>query len=128
MKKAIIAINLVLATIMASAQSWNPYVSQAIVTPAPLLPQEFGGTGELSVNVGNTGSSPLTLVANQEMRLVISLLYGIPDGDPLSVLGGSWKDYFDWSYDPAIRTYTAIQNQDIPGSSQGNITDRKSVV
>ncbi|MBP8261638.1 MAG: hypothetical protein KA118_18465 [Verrucomicrobia bacterium] len=103
--------------------SWNPYVNQGIVSPAPLLPVEFNGTGVLSFNVGNTGSDPLPLVLAQEMTLVITLSDGVPDNaDPLAALGGTWKDMFNWSYDPAHNTYTGIQNQDIPGSSLGTIT------
>lgn len=90
MKRIIIASCLVLAAIFANAQSWNPYVNQAITDPAPLLPWEFGGTGVLSFNVGNSGSDPLPLVVNQEMGLVITLSSGVPNNtDPLEALGGT---------------------------------------
>ncbi len=103
--------------------SWNPFVNQGIVSPDPLLPAEFGGTGVLSFNVGNTGSSTLTLVADQELQLRITLSKGIPDNvNPLSALGGTWVSYFNWTYEVATRTYYAIQNQAIPGNSIGNIT------
>ena len=39
------------------AQSWNPYVSQGIISP--LLPEEFRVPGVATFNVGNSGSSPL---------------------------------------------------------------------
>ena len=61
MKKVILACFLVVSTLTMFAQSWNPYVYQAIVSPAPLLPQEFNGTGQLSFLVGNSGSTALPL-------------------------------------------------------------------
>ena len=36
--------------------SWNPYLVQGFVSPAPMLPAEFNGTGSLIFDVGNTGS------------------------------------------------------------------------
>ena len=118
MKRIIIASCLVLAAIFANAQSWNPYVNQAITDPAPLLPWEFGGTGVLSFNVGNSGSDPLPLVVNQEMGLVITLSSGVPNNtDPLEALGGTWLNYFNWTYDAGNKTFTGIQNKPIPGTT-----------
>jgi hypothetical protein len=132
MKRLIIALTILVPSLMSMAQtnSWNPYVSQGVVSPAPLLPAEFNGTGVLSFNVGNTGSSTLTLVANQEMTLVITLSKGIPNHptDPIQALGGSALNYFTWSYNAPVRTYTGIQNQVIPGTWVGNITIQYKVV
>ena len=55
MKKLIVLTLFVVSAFGAFAQSWNPFVNQGIVSPAPLLPVEFDGTGELSFKVGNTG-------------------------------------------------------------------------
>ncbi|MEI8049698.1 MAG: Ig-like domain-containing protein, partial [Bacteroidota bacterium] len=123
MKKVILACFLVVSTLTMFAQSWNPYVYQAIVSPAPLLPQEFNGTGQLSFLVGNSGSTALPLVTNQEMKLVITLSDGEPnDADPLAALGGTGLGMFNWSYNVPLKTYTAIQNQVISGTFTSTIT------
>jgi hypothetical protein len=70
-------------------ESYNPYFKQGIVSPAPLLPVEFNGTGTLALDVGNTGSTELCLVDGQEMTMVITLSKGIPNNaDPIAALGG----------------------------------------
>ena len=130
MKKLLACCSLLVVSFLITAQnpnpysnSWNPYVNQGMVSPAPLLPVEFNGTGVLSFNVGNTGSTPLHLQEGEELRLEITLSNGLPDNaDPLLALGGSWLGFFNWSYDVALNTYTAIQNQEIPGSDHGVIT------
>jgi hypothetical protein len=53
---------LVLSAFVSQSQSYNPYVNQGIVSPAPMLPYEFNGVGTLSFNVGNSGSTPMALV------------------------------------------------------------------
>tara|TARA_R110000787_G_scaffold286337_1_gene404247 strand:+ start:3192 stop:4532 length:1341 start_codon:yes stop_codon:yes gene_type:complete len=123
MKSALLILCLFFTSLFVSAQSYNPYVNQGIISPAPLLPLEFNGSGELSFNVGNTGSSSLPLVSNQEMTLIITLSNGMPDNeDPLVVMGGTWLSYFDWTYNKGISTYRGIQNKEIPKSTSGNIT------
>ncbi|MEN8251551.1 MAG: GEVED domain-containing protein, partial [Bacteroidota bacterium] len=124
MKKALLLFSLIFVSLFASAQSYNPYVSQGIISPSPLLPAEFNGTGLVSFNIGNTGSNTLPLVENQEMTLVITLGKGVPDNvDPLAAMGGTWLHYFDWSYNAGITTYFGTQNQEIPGNyAQGDIT------
>ena len=104
-------------TVSAQAQDWNPFLSQGVVAPAPLLPAEFGGTGTLSLFVGNTGSSDITLVTGQEMLVNITLSRGVPNNvNPLAAISGAGAAWFNWSYNPAIRTYTGVQNQTIPGN------------
>src|SRR5512135_1897020 len=66
MKRVIIVVYLVFIAFWSGAQSYNPFVSQGVISPAPLLPWEFNGTGTASFNVGNTGSTPLPLLSNQE--------------------------------------------------------------
>ena len=118
MKRILLTFWIMLVVMSSYAQSWNPYVNQAITDPAPLLPWEFGGTGILSFNVGNSGSDALPLVVNQEMGLVITLSSGVPNNaDPLKALGGTWLDYFNWTYDAGNKTYTGIQNKPIPGTT-----------
>lgn len=104
-------------------QDYNPFVQNGSITPAPLLPLQYNGTGELAFEVGNSGVDDMPLVTNQEMTLVISLSNGVPnDPDPLNALGGTAFGWFDWSYNETTRTYTATQNQLIEGSSNGTIT------
>jgi len=103
--------------------SYNPYLIQGTLTPAPLLPVEFGGIGVLSFDVGNTGSSDLPFVPGQEMRLTLTLSRGVPAAaDPLAAVGGPGAEWFVWSYDSAIRTYTATQKATIPGDSRRTVT------
>ena len=123
MKKVVFICCMVLSAMLVKAQSWNPYVKQAIVSPAPLLPLEFNGTGVLSFDVGNTGGDPLPLTTNQEMGLEISLSKGVPNAaSPLDALGGSMLGYFSWLYDAVNNTFRAKQIMTIPGNSLGNIT------
>jgi hypothetical protein len=52
------------------------------------------------------------------MGLVITLSSGVPNNaDPLKALGGTWLDYFNWTYDAGNKTYTGIQNKPIPGTT-----------
>jgi hypothetical protein len=123
MKRAILLLCFIFTSLFTSAQKYNPYVNQGIISPAPLLPVEFNGTGELLFNVGNSGSSSLPLVTNQEMTLIITLSNGIPDDiDPLAAMGGTWLSYFNWTYDAGITTYRGVQNQEISESTSGDIT------
>ncbi len=123
MKKLLLTLSMALIVILSNAQSYNPLVKEGTVSPAPMLPVEFHGTGLLSFGVGNSGSTPLHLQLNQEMVLIISLSDGTPNNvDPIAALGGTWLDKFDWTYnsDPLIRTYTGTQNQEIPGFDAGD--------
>jgi len=123
MRKFLLVFTLLIAALYSDAQNWNPYVNQGTFSPEILLPQEFEGAGVLSFVVGNAGYSPLHLVANQEMTLIITLSNGIPGNeDPLAAVEGTWADRFSWKYDASIRTYSAIQTKEIPAGSQGTIT------
>ncbi len=126
MRKLIIASCMVMTAWMLQAQSWNPYVNQGIIASAPLLPAELNGQGEISFQIGNTGSSPMEYspdVPENNLKVVISLHNGVPDkNNPLSAIGGSWKDFFQWSYDRDSNILTGIQLNTIPPYSQGNIT------
>ena len=125
MKNLILACSLVLAPLMASAVSYNPFVNAGVVSPAPLLPAEFAGTGVLSFHTGNTGGDDLLLVVGQEMKLDLTLSDGIPNtavGSELSALGGTALAYFNWSYNAGTKTYTGVQNQTIPAQFNGTVT------
>jgi hypothetical protein len=106
-----------------TTEDYNPYFIQGIVSPAPLLPVEFNGTGTLAFDVGNTGSTELCLVAGQQMTMVITLSKGIPNNaDPIAALGGNAKDWFSWTYDQDTTTYTATQIATIPAASRETLT------
>ena len=47
MKKLVLISLLIVSITAAFAQSWNPFVNQGIISPAPLLPLEYNGTGVL---------------------------------------------------------------------------------
>ena len=130
MKKFILACTFFLATLFLIAQSWNPYVSQGIISPAPLIQGQLNGTGVVSFNIGNTGSSPLVYdpdSSGNNMILVISLSRGLPNVNPLdpktasTTIGGTWAKMFTWVYDLTLNTFTGVQNQTIPGQSQGSV-------
>ena len=115
-----------LVTVLLSAnlysQSWNPFVNQASMSPNPMLPVEYNGSATGTFTVGNSGSSIIPLVPNQEMGMVISLASGVPDNnDPLAAISGTWAHLFDWVYFPQFNSFVATQNQDIPGQSSGTI-------
>jgi len=109
--------------------SYNPYLTQAIIGQTgttivtPLLPVEFNGTGVARFDVGNAGSTDMPAVPGDLMTLVVTLSKGVPNNaDPLAALGGPGVEWFNWQYDPAIRTYYAVQNQTIPGNSRRTVT------
>ena len=111
-----------LMSTLATSQSWNPFLNQGIISPAPMVPTEFDGKGSCDFNIGNTGSSDLPLVEGDELFVRISLMNGVPDADrPLEAMGGSWLHYFDWSYDPGSNVFTGKQNKILPGYTIGNI-------
>jgi len=113
-----------------NAQSWNPYVAQGIISPAPLLPIQVNGTGVVSFNVGNTGSSQLLYypaIPVNNLKLVITLSRGLPNVTPLNptsaltTIAGSWAAMFNWQYDMVQNAFTGTQNQVIEGQSQGSV-------
>ncbi len=124
MKRVILASILVLGTMLSEAQSWNPYVSQGIISP--LLPEEFREPGVASFNLGNSGSSPLLFDRNNSdnnLSVIITMSDGLPDKrNPLSALKGQGVSYFDWSYDRSTNTFTGVQKRDIPGYFQTSLT------
>jgi hypothetical protein len=108
--------------------SYNPYLIQGIVSPAPMLPAEFNGEGNLIFDVGNTGSSEIVWVTDQEMLLIISLSYGVPNvanpndaAQAITAVSGPGAEWFNWSYDSATRTFTATQKANIPAKSRRTI-------
>ncbi|MDD2599354.1 MAG: SdrD B-like domain-containing protein [Kiritimatiellae bacterium] len=134
MKKTIISVA-VLLTSLATAfgqlegGSYNPYLVQPMVTPAPMLPAEFNGTGTLAFDVGNTGSSDIVRVAGDEMLLTITLSYGVPDNvDPTAAVGGPGAAWFSWLYFPHQRTLRGTQIATIPGDSRKTIEIAYKVV
>ena len=125
MKNVILACILVIATTFAGAQSWNLYVNQGKMDPAPLLPLEFNGEGEVSFNIGNTGSDPLVYDnsnPDNNLSLVITLQNGVPNkNNPLAAIKGTWKGKFNWSYDQATNSFTGTQKNTIQAESKGTL-------
>lgn len=123
MKGVCLLVSLLFVALHTEAQKWNPYVNQGRITPSPLLPLEFRGSGVFSFNVGNNGSEPIKLVANQEMTLMITLSNGIPGTEsPLNSLGGTFSGFFTWRYDSLMNYFSGIQIKDISSNSEGTIT------
>lgn len=124
MKRIYFTLLIVFSALFALAQSpegdYNPFVAEGIISPAPLLPVELNGTGVCQFKVGNTGGDALTYTnADNAMRLTITLGRGLPNvplldaTTALDALSGTFKDKFNWTYDVATRTYSAVQNQTI---------------
>ena len=106
----------------------NPFLIEGVVEPAPLLPLEFNGAGNLRFDVGNTGEDDIVWVEDQAMTLVITLSKGVPDvndptdpADALNALSGPGEAWFSWSYDVATTTFTGSQIATIPGESRERI-------
>ena len=122
----IIFVAILMLSLISIAQDINPYLVDSQILPKPLMPAEFNGTGVVSFIVGNSGSDDMNLVANQEMKLTITLSYGVPNAaNPVDAIGGTWSGYFDWSYNSGDNTFHAVQNQDIPsqvGGVSGTVT------
>ncbi len=122
MYKKILTIIFAAFALQADAQNYNPFVVQGQVSPAPMPASEQNGTAQLSFLVGNSGDDMLPLVTNQEMILIITLSRGIPDNaNPIDALGGTFKSYFNWSYDVPTHTYSGIQNQNLPAALSGGV-------
>ena len=119
---ALAILSLAASAVHAQGPSYNPYLIQGIVdqtttgTGSTLLPVEFGGTGYVRFDVGNTGFDDLTLAQDDEMTLVVTLSKGVPDAaNPLDALSGPGVAWFSWQYDPAIKTYYANSDCDDSG-------------
>jgi hypothetical protein len=122
MKKLLTAIIMVVSTLGLSAQSWNPYLNQGIIGPGPLVPEEFNGSGQISLRIGNTGGDVLPLVVGDELHIEIRLHNIEPSNpDPVLAIGGTWAHFFNWNWEPSLSAYHGVQNQDLPGTDVGSV-------
>lgn len=103
-------------------QNFNPFVTQALIGPAPLYNVISNGTGQISMIIGNSGDDALPLIVGQEMHVNITLSNGIPDNaNPLAALAGTYASHFTWQYDSLTKTYSGIQNQTIGDALNGGV-------
>lgn len=100
--------------------NYNPFVNSGSISPHPLSPFEEDGTGTISFNTGNSGSDPLIILPEDNVTVTITLSNGVPNGDPLSALGGTAESLFTWSF--SNYTYTGTQSGTIPANYSGTIT------
>ncbi|NLX27415.1 MAG: T9SS type A sorting domain-containing protein [Bacteroidales bacterium] len=132
MKKLIMFFAAVFSLLVAQAQApvYNPYLSTASVSPAPLAPVEFNGTGVLTFTIGNGGTDDLLwdpAIPNNDMIVVITLSRGVPNvptldaTTALDALGGTFSSMFDWTYDVVTNTYNGRQVQTIAAGASGTI-------
>lgn len=124
--KTILAIfYFIITSLFVNAQSWNPYVNEGLIEPAPMLPIEFEGNGGVLFNIGNSGSSVIEydqINSENNLILIISLHNGKPDkNNPMAALRGNWKGKFSWTYDESTTSFIGIQKTKIFGYSQGNL-------
>lgn len=116
-----------LATFTAFADT-NPFVTNATVNPNPI--PGANPFAVLSFDVGNTGSNPignLDIDSNPDpIILTITLANGTYDNvhyaSPQAAVGGTWANYFTWTYNATTNTYTGTQNTTIPAADGGSIT------
>jgi hypothetical protein len=131
--RALIGVAVAISATCVHAGSWDPYVHSVVIAPAPLLPLEFSGTGVCSLKPGNNGGDELPLGSllnpNDLMVVTLSLANGVPNvADPsnatqaLTALGGPGKDYWDWTYTPATKTYRGVQKRPIPAYTAEEVT------
>ncbi|MBO9593314.1 MAG: hypothetical protein J7599_10425 [Niabella sp.] len=113
--KKIYTLVLALALLNAvSAQTADPAVVGATVTPAPGL---LNGPGKFSFNFQNLGDGQLGMVPTSTSikvtlnRLAPVLNAGVPQ------ITGAGADYFDWTYNAGTKTITGVQNKIIPAST-----------
>ena len=102
--------------------NYNPYISEVLITPAPLVPTEEGGTGEMAFTLGNAGSDALEIYGDQAIILTISLSHCLPAEDPVDAISGAFSGHFSWTYQDG--TYTGIQLRPIQGNTSGEISIR----
>jgi len=119
----------------AQTDNWDYVADSPLVDPAPLLPVEFNGTGELSFYIGNVGLNILPFVTDDRSSVTISLGFGEPltGTDPILALGSisgvanglgdNWFDFFNWEYLPLSNVFRGIQkdNTDLPGGSKSQV-------
>ena len=104
------------------AQIHNPYVSNGSIAPAPMVHHYQGGSAIFTFTFGNSGTSELPLVTNQELRLSVSLSRGVLNWPTVQMsISGSMAIYFDWSYDAFAGSVEGIQKAAIPASAMGLI-------
>jgi len=125
MKNILSILVFIFLSLTTKGQSWNPYVNQGNIEPAPVLPLEFEGNGEVLFNIGNSGSTVIEydkFNPENNLILIVSLQNVIPNkNNPIAALRGNWKGKFSWTYDESTTSFVGIQKTDISGYAQGNL-------
>lgn len=106
----------------------NPFVQSANISVAPIPSANPYAT--FSFLFGNSGSEPIGFEdvdgEYDPITLIISMGNGTYDddhyNDPVSAVGGDYKDYFSWTYNAATSTYTGKQIKEIEARGGGEIT------
>lgn len=104
------------------AQSSDPYVNGATVTPAPLPAPGTGGTASVSFLFGNATVTTIPLNALNVVNISLSKLAingAFSTATNISTSGG---DFFVFTYNAVTNTITAQQKAAIPGNSYEIIT------
>ncbi len=124
MKKIILTLLAIFPVVVYAQVNCNPFASQALISSTPLQDIANSGQGTLTVNIGNSGTDPISLVTGSEMIVVISLSNGLPSTlatNPIASLGGSFFPAFNWSYSAGTNSFTGIQSTVIPGAFSGGV-------
>jgi gliding motility-associated-like protein len=125
MYKQIILILALVSSIVLKGQDpdgdYNPFVNSGNINPSPMEPVEAGGTALFSFLTGNTGDDALVLSEGQAVQLTVTLSRGVPTtADPLGSIGGTARNWFNWTYNNG--RYTGVQATNIAANASGTIT------
>lgn len=124
MKKILLTLLLCFSLSLYSfGQLYNPYVDSGSISPSPMAFAQQGGSAMFSFVFGNDGTADIDFTINQEMKINVSLIRGIPNRtNPAQAVSGPMAHYFTWTYDAFGQTMVGTQNKTIPTNTSGLIT------
>ena len=119
MKKSLIVSGLMLLAAPSLFAQQNPAAANPMLSPAPLA--NIGSQFNLSFEVGNAGTLDISGASEpQKMKFTISLgkcapsVNGVVSATGTDALTGTALNYFDVTYDAAIKMYSFTQKANVP--------------
>ncbi len=124
--KKLLFVLLTLSPALINAQSWNPSIRNATITPSTVVEPASNGSAQIEVWFSNTFGDSMPLIA-EPLKITMTFSKGglnLHRGpNPALAVSGTKAQYFNYIYNPAGRTLYIIQNQTIPGDSGTLIFD-----